>query len=169
MDHTEEPLDRGYDSALLRRLLTYLRPYRWHAVAAITLLLATAGLSLVGPFLTQQALDVAVPTRDEGLLVTLATVFLLALLVEFIFEYAGSILAAFIGQRVMYDLRVQIFTHLQRLSIPYFDKNPVGRLMTRVTSDVETLNELFSSGLVTVFGDVFTLVAIMVMMLVTLC
>lgn len=167
MDHTEEPLDRGYDSALLRRLLTYLRPYRWHAVAAITLLLATAGLSLVGPFLTQQALDVAVPTRDEGLLVTLATVFLLALLVEFIFEYAGSILAAFIGQRVMYDLRVQIFTHLQRLSIPYFDKNPVGRLMTRVTSDVETLNELFSSGLVTVFGDVFTLVAIMVMMLVT--
>jgi ATP-binding cassette subfamily B multidrug efflux pump len=167
MDHTEEPLDRGYDAALLRRLLTYLRPYRWHAVAAVTLLLATAGLSLVGPFLTQQALDVAVPAKDQALLGTLAMVFLLALLVEFVFEYAGSILAAFIGQRVMYDLRIQIFTHLQRLSIPYFDRNPVGRLMTRVTSDVETLNELFSSGLVTVFGDVFTLVAIMVMMLVT--
>ena len=167
MDHSEEPLDRGYDSALLRRLLTYLRPYRWHAVAAVALLLATAGLSLVGPFLTQQALDVAVPARDEGMLATLATIFLLALLVEFVFEYAGSLLAAFIGQRVMYDLRIQIFTHLQRLSIPYFDRNPVGRLMTRVTSDVETLNELFSSGLVTVFGDVFTLVAIMVMMLVT--
>jgi ATP-binding cassette subfamily B multidrug efflux pump len=167
MDQTEEPLGRGYDSALLRRLLTYLRPYRWHAVAAITLLLATAGLSLVGPYLTQQALDVAVPAGDEGLLGTLAMVFLLALLLEFVFEYAGSILAAFIGQRVMYDLRIQIFTQLQRLSIPYFDRNPVGRLMTRVTSDVETLNELFSSGLVTVFGDVFTLLAIMAMMLVT--
>lgn len=167
MDHTEEPLNRGYDSALLRRLLTYLRPYRWHAVAAVAFLLATAGLSLVGPFLTQQVLDVAVPGKDRALLVTLATIFLLALLIEFVFEYAGSLLSAFIGQRVMYDLRIQIFGHLQRLSIPYFDRNPVGRLMTRVTSDVETLNELFSSGLVTVFGDVFTLLAIMTMMLVT--
>lgn len=166
MDHSEEPLDRGYDSALLRRLLTYLRPYRWHAIAAVVLLLATAGLSLVGPYLTQQALDVAVPSKDEGLLGTLAMVFILALLIEFACEYTGSILAAFIGQRVMYDLRIQIFSYLQRLSIPYFDRNPVGRLMTRVTSDVETLNELFSSGLVTVFGDVFTLVAIMSMMLV---
>jgi ATP-binding cassette subfamily B protein len=167
MDHSEEPLDRGYDAALLRRLLTCLRPYRWYAAAAVVLLLATAALSLVGPILTQQALDVAVPARDEGLLATLAMIFLLALLVEFVFEYAGSILAAFIGQRVMYDLRIRIFTHLQRLSIPYFDRNPVGRLMTRVTSDVETLNELFSSGLVTVFGDVFTLLAIMAMMLAT--
>ena len=167
MDPAEEPLDRGYDSALLRRLLTYLAPYRWHVVAAVTLLLATAALSLVGPFLTQQALDVAVPAKDRALLGTLATVFLLALLIEFVFEYGGSMLAAFIGQRVMYDLRIQIFAHLQRLSIPYFDRNPVGRLMTRVTSDVETLNELFSSGLVTVFGDVFTLLAIMAMMLVT--
>jgi ATP-binding cassette subfamily B protein len=162
----EEPLERGYDASLLRRLLRYLRPYRWHAVLAVVLLLATAALSLVGPILTQQALDVAVPRKDSGLLVTLALVFLGALLLEFVCEYAGSILAAFIGQRVMYDLRIQIFTHLQRLSIPYFDRNPVGRLMTRVTSDVETLNELFSSGLVTVFGDVFTLFAIMTMMLI---
>ena len=72
-------------------------------------------------------------------------------------EYGQTLLTTFIGQRVMYDLRMQIFGHLQRLSISYFDRNPVGRLMTRVTSDVETLNELFSSGVVTVFGDVFTL------------
>ena len=78
---------------------------------------------------------------------------------------ARALLTTFIGQRVMYDLRMQIFGHLQRLSISFFDRNPVGRLMTRVTSDVETLNELFSSGLVTVFGDVFTLIAIMTMML----
>jgi ATP-binding cassette, subfamily B, multidrug efflux pump len=166
MDHSEEPLDRGYDSALLRRLLGYLRPYRWHVASAVLLLLATAGLSLVGPLLTQQALDVAVPRKDLALIGTLALVFALALVVEFACEYVGSIISAFIGQRVMYDLRIQIFSHLQRISIPYFDKNPVGRLMTRVTSDVETLNELFSAGLVTVFGDVFTLVAIMVLMLV---
>jgi ATP-binding cassette subfamily B multidrug efflux pump len=167
MDHIEEPLDRGYDSALLGRMLRYLRPYRWQAILAVTLLLATAGLSLVGPLLTQQALDVAVPRKDTALLGTLALLFLVALALDFACEYAGSIIAAFIGQRVMYDLRIQIFTHLQRLSIPYFDRNPVGRLMTRVTSDVETLNELFSSGLVTVFGDVFTLIAIMVVMLIT--
>jgi ATP-binding cassette subfamily B protein len=162
----EEPLERGYDSALLRRLVHYLRRYRWHTVGSVLLLLITAALSLVGPILTQQALDVAVPRKDAGLLVTLALLFLGALLLEFACEYAGSILAAFIGQRVMYDLRIEIFSHLQRLSIPYFDRNPVGRLMTRVTSDVETLNELFSSGLVTVFGDVFTLFAIMTLMLV---
>jgi len=91
--------------------------------------------------------------------------FLSALLLEFVVEYGQTLLTTYLGQRVMYDLRMQIFDHLQRLSISYFDRNPVGRLMTRVTSDVETLNELFSSGVVTVFGDVFTLVAIMGMML----
>ncbi len=165
MDHQEEPLERSYDAALFRRLLRYLRPYWASALLAVLLLLATAALSLVGPALTQQALDVAVPRRDLGLLGTLGLLFLGALLLEFVFEYGGSILTAYLGQRIMYDLRLQIFDHLQRLSIPYFDRHPVGRLMTRVTSDVETLNELFSSGLVTVFGDVFTLFAIMAMML----
>lgn len=165
MDHSEEPLERSYDSALFRRLLHYLRPYWGSAVLAVVLLLATAGLSLVGPALTQQALDVAVPSHDVGLLGTLGLLFLGSLLLEFFFEYGGSMLTAYLGQRVMYDLRLQIFGYLQRLSIPYFDRHPVGRLMTRVTSDVETLNELFSAGLVTVFGDVFTLLAIMAMML----
>jgi ATP-binding cassette subfamily B multidrug efflux pump len=115
--------------------------------------------------LTQRALDVAIPARDLGLLGTLGILFLAALLVEFLVEYGQTLLTTYLGQRVMYDLRMQIFDHLQRLSISYFDRNPVGRLMTRVTSDVETLNELFSSGVVTVFGDVFTLLAIMTMML----
>ena len=166
MDQGEEPLERSYDAALFRRLLKYLRPYRWAALLAIVLLLATAALSLVGPALTQRALDVAVPRHDPGLLATLALLFGSALILEFVFEYGGTVLTAYLGQRVMYDLRLQVFGHLQRLSIPYFDRHPVGRLMTRVTSDVETLNELFSSGLVTVFGDVFTLLAIMTMMLV---
>ncbi|HKP50980.1 MAG TPA: ABC transporter ATP-binding protein, partial [Gemmatimonadales bacterium] len=165
MSEQDEVLDRGYDAALLRRLLTYLRPYRGVTGLAVLLLLAGAGLALVGPALTQRALDIAIPNHDAGLLGSLAAIFLTALLVDFGVEYGQTLLTAYVGQRVMYDLRMQIFTHLQRLSISYFDKNPVGRLMTRVTSDVETLNELFSSGVVTVFGDVFTLLAIMTMML----
>jgi ATP-binding cassette subfamily B multidrug efflux pump len=165
MTESEDLSDRGYDAALLRRLLVYLRPYRALTAVAVTLLLAGAGLALVGPALTQRALDLAIPHHDTGLLGTLGALFLGALLLDFVVEYGQTFLTAFIGQRVMYDLRMEIFGHLQQLSISYFDRNPVGRLMTRVTSDVETLNELFSSGVVTVFGDVFTLVAIMTMML----
>jgi len=161
----DEAFEKSYDARLLRRLLVYLLPYRGLAALAVLLLLGGAGLALVGPLLTQRALDVAIPTRDTGLLGTLALVFLGALVLEFLVEYGQTLLTTYLGQRVMYDLRMQIFGHLQRLSISYFDRNPVGRLMTRVTSDVETLNELFSSGVVTVFGDVFTLLAIMTMML----
>lgn len=156
----------GYDAALLRRLLRYLRPYRWLAAGAVLLLLVQSGLALVGPRLTERALDVAIPRLDMGLLGLLAALYLATLLLELVMEYGGVMLTTFVGQRVMYDLRLEIFGHLQRLNVGYFDRNPVGRLMTRVTSDVETLNELFSSGVVTIFGDVFTLAAIMVMMLV---
>jgi ATP-binding cassette, subfamily B, multidrug efflux pump len=122
-------------------------------------------LALIGPRLTEHALDVAIPKHDLGLLGLLAGLYLATLLLDLVVEYGGTLLTTYIGQRVMYDLRMQIFGHLQRLSISYFDRHPVGRLMTRVTSDVETLNELFSSGVVTIFGDAFTLVAIMGMML----
>jgi ATP-binding cassette subfamily B multidrug efflux pump len=162
----DDAFDRRYDSALLRRLLTYLRPYRGLTALAVVLLLGGAGLALIGPALTQRAIDVAIPAGDTGLLTTLALLFLVALLLDFTVEYGQTLLTAYIGQRVMYDLRMEIFGHLQRLSISFFDRHPVGRLMTRVTSDVETLNELFSSGVVTVFGDLFTLVAIMTMMLI---
>jgi ATP-binding cassette subfamily B protein len=161
----DEVSEKSYDARLLRRLLAYLHPYRGLTALAVVLLLAGAGLALVGPILTQRALDVAIPARDTGLLGTLALLFLAALLLEFLVEYGQTLVTTYLGQRVMYDLRMQIFGHLQRLSISFFDRNPVGRLMTRVTSDVETLNELFSSGVVTVFGDVFTLVAIMATML----
>ena len=155
----------GYDASLLRRLLRYLRPYRWWTLAAVVLLMSQSILALIGPRLTEHALDVAVPRHDLGLLGLLAGLYLATLAADFVVEYGGTLLTSYIGQRVMYDLRMEIFGHLQRLSIGYFDRNPVGRLMTRVTSDVETLNELFSSGVVTIFGDAFTLVAIMGMML----
>jgi ATP-binding cassette, subfamily B, multidrug efflux pump len=166
MDQQDEALERPYDAALLRRLLRYALPYRRDVVLAVSLLMAGGLLALVGPWLTQRALDVAIPRRDGGMLVLLTAAFLGALLVEFVQEYASTLVTTRIGQRVMFDLRAQLFERLQRLSISYFDRNPVGRLITRVTSDVETLNELFSSGLVALFGDFFTLAAIMVAMLV---
>jgi ATP-binding cassette, subfamily B, multidrug efflux pump len=156
---------RPYDAALLRRLLGYLRPYRWLTAGDVFMIMTQSLLALVGPRLTEHALDVAVPKHDLGLLGLLAGLYLATLAGDFVVEYGGTLLTAYIGQRVMYDLRMQLFRHLQRLSIGYFDRHPVGRLMTRVTSDVETLNELFSSGVVTIFGDAFTLVAIMMMML----
>ena len=168
MTHAPDDSDagaRGYDAALLRRLLAFLRPYRWLTAGAVALLMSQSLLALIGPLLTQHALDVAVPKHDLGLLGLLAALYLGTLLVDFVVEYGGTLLTTYVGQRVMFDLRMRIFEHLQRLSISYFDRNPVGRLMTRVTSDVETLNELFSSGVVTIFGDAFTLVAIMTMML----
>ena len=165
MTQDEEPLGRAYDARLLRRLLQFLRPHWALTGLALLLLLGGAVLTLAGPRLTQHALDVAIPARDTGLLTTLALLFLAALALEFLADYAQALITTTIGQRVMREIRLRLFTHLQRLSIPFYDRHPVGRLMTRVTSDVETLNELFSAGLVTVFGDIFALVAIMGMML----
>lgn len=156
---------RGYDRALLVRLLRYLRPYRLRVAAAVLLLFGSAGLELAGPLLTQMALDRAVPAGDTGLLGRLVALYFGALALAFAFEYGQTVLTTWIGQRVMYDLRVQVFAHLQRLSLRFFDRTPVGRLMTRVTNDVEALNEMFSSGVVTVFGDVFTLLFILAAML----
>jgi len=164
-DPHAEADEKRYDAALMRRLLRYLQPYRGHAALAFGLLLAGAGLTLIPPVLTRQALDIAVPRQDGDLLRTLALAALLVLVLDFLCDYGQTYLTSWIGQRVMADLRQELFAHLQRLSVRFFDRNPVGRLMTRVTSDVETLNELFSSGVVTVFGDIFTLLAIVVMML----
>jgi ATP-binding cassette subfamily B protein len=150
----------------MQRLLAYLRPYRWHVAAAIGILIAASGLALVGPWLTKIAIDEAFPSGDLRLLGILAAIYVGSLLVAAAFEYARTLLTTWIGQRVMEDLRGQVFGHLQRLELAFFDRNPVGRLMTRVTSDVEALNEMFTSGVVTIFGDVFTIGAIVTAMLI---
>ncbi len=155
--HEEEALGKAYDARLMRRLLRYLRPYRGKVVLAIAILLAASLVTLAGPWLTQIALDRAIPRGDSRLLGLLALAFLASIGIGFLLEYVQTLLTTWLGQRVMYDLRREIFAHLQRLGLPYYDRNPVGRLMTRVTSDVEVLNELFSSGVVAVFGDLFTL------------
>jgi ATP-binding cassette subfamily B protein len=150
----------------MRRLLQYLRPYRWNVGAAVGILIAASGLALVGPWLTKVAIDQAFPAGDMRLLGLLALVYVGSLLVSALLEYVQTLLTTWIGQRVMEDLRSQIFAHLQRLELAFFDRNPVGRLMTRVTSDVEALNEMFTSGVVTIFGDVFTIGAIVTAMLI---
>ena len=162
----DEPLS-GADPELGRRLLRYARPYTLAIGAAIALLLFEAALALVGPELTRRALDIALPNHDTALLGTLGAIYAGALLLSFGGEYLQTVLTTWVGQRVMSDLRRQLFAHLQRLGVPFFDRQPVGRLVTRLTSDVETLNELFSSGVVTVVGDLATLAAVSVMMLVT--
>jgi len=163
--HEEEALGKAYDARLMRRLLKYLAPYWWLVVLAVAILAAASGLEIVGPWLTKVALDEAIPEGDGRLLSLLAMGYLAALVVGFVLQYAQRILTAWLGQRIMYDLRREIFAKLQRLDLRFYDRNPVGRLITRITSDVETLNELFASGIVTVFGDVFTLAFIVAAML----
>jgi len=153
----EEVLGKAYDARLMKRLLRYLRPYRWQVAGAIVLLIAWSFLQIVGPWLTQVALDDAIPAGDTSLLARLAAAYLAAHVAAFFLLYIQTVLTTWLGQRVMYDLRTEIFSKLQRLDLGFYDKNPVGRLMTRITSDVETLNELFSSGVVAIFGDLFTL------------
>jgi len=163
--HEEEALGKPYDATLMRRLLRYLRPYAGMTLAAILMLLGSALLELASPYLTQVAIDRAIPAKDLHLILMLGLALAAAQVAEFGLEYGQTVLTAYIGQRVMVDLRLEIFTKLQHLPIPFYDRNPVGRLMTRVTSDVETLNDLFTGGVVALFGDVFTLLVIMIWML----
>jgi ATP-binding cassette subfamily B multidrug efflux pump len=163
--HEEEALGKPIDARLLVRLLRYLRPYVGITAAAIAMLLALAVLQLAGPYLTKVAIDRAIPARDLRLIALLGAALAAALVAEFALEYGQTLLTAYLGQRVMVDLRQEIFRKLQRLSIAFYDRNPVGRLMTRVTSDVETLNDMFTGGVVALFGDVFTLLVIMAWML----
>ena len=158
---------KGYDRRLVRRLLVYVRPYRALVAGALVLLMTDGLLQLVGPILTQQVIDVALPTRDAALAWRSALIFAASLVVGFGCSYGETMLTTLLGQRVMRDLRQQLFEHVQRLSIGFYDRTPVGRLVTRVTSDVESLNELFTAGVVAGLGDLFTLLAIAVMMIVT--
>jgi ATP-binding cassette subfamily B protein len=150
----------------MRRLLVYTRPYRALMYGAFALLCVEGGVQVVGPLLTRRVIDVAVPAHDMHIVAVSTTLLLLALVAEFVTSYGQTWLTSLLGQRVMRDLRMEIFEHLQRLSVSFFDRNPAGRLITRVTSDVETLNELFTSGVVSGLGDLFTLIAISVAMLI---
>ena len=165
--HEEDVVGKAYDARLMRRLFTYVRPYGWLVAAAVVCLMLDGLLQLVGPLMTQRVIDVALPARDSALIARSALLFAASLIIAFACQYGETILTSLLGQRVMRDLRHAIFAHVQRLPVVFFDRNPVGRLVTRVTSDVESLNELFAAGVVAGLGDLFTLLAISVLMLVT--
>jgi ATP-binding cassette, subfamily B, multidrug efflux pump len=155
--HDEQALGKAYDTRLMLRLLRYIKPYRGSAVLAVLYILAASVLSVVQPYLTKIAIDRYINEGDSAGLTKLALAYLGTLIAAFAFTYAQTWVMNVMGQRIMFDLRMQIFRHFQRLDVAFFDKNPVGRLMTRVTTDVDALNELFTSGVISVFGDICTL------------
>ena len=161
----DDVLGRAYDSRLMRRLLTYLRPYRGQVALAVAAIIGHSALDLVPPYLTKVVIDRYIPVADLGGLGTIAALYLVALIASFLLEYLQTWTMQLIGQRIMFDLRMQLVSHLHRLDLKFYDRNPVGRLMTRLTTDVDVLNELFTSGVVSVFGDVFTLIGIMAVLI----
>ena len=163
--HEEEKLGKAYDHRLMRRLLRYLRPYQVTVVISVALLLVVAGLQLVGPYLTKVAIDKHIAFKNLSGLAKIAVLYLAVLVFQFTVRYIQTYIMQLMGQKAMYDLRMQLFSHLQKMSLSFFDKNPVGRLMTRLTSDVQVLNQMFTEGVVAIFGDIFILIGIVAVML----
>ena len=162
----EDTVGKGYDPGLMRRFVGYLRPYRRLVILTFLLLVVNILADVVGPPIIQSAIDGPVKARDLDGLTFHVILFLGAVILTGIFEYLYRWVMNIVGQRVLFDLRMHVFGHLQRLPISFFDRNPVGRLTVRVTNDVETLNELFSSGLVEIAANVILLVALVVVMFV---
>ncbi len=161
----EEILGKAYDSRLMRRLIKYLAPYKLYVVISIILLLFISVLQLAGPYLTKIAIDRYIATGDVPGLTHIALIFLGILVVTFFLRYLQIYIMQFTGQKIMFDMRMKLFSHLQEMSLSFFDKNPVGRLITRLTNDIEVLNEMLTSGVIAIFGDIFSLAGIVIVML----
>ena len=179
MAQEEEVLGKAYDSRLMRRLLTYLRPYRWQVSIAIGAIILKSFADVLGPYLVKVAVDrylAPVKPARSGLwnwlspspvhgIAQISCIYFALLIFTFVLEFLQTYYMQLTGQKVMFDLRSQIFRHLQRMHVAFFDKNPVGRLVTRVTTDVDALNEMFTSGVVSIFEDFFVLAGILGIML----
>ncbi len=179
MAQEEEVLGKAYDSRLMRRLLTYLRPYRWQVTIAIVSIILKSFCDVLGPYLVKVAVDrylAPVKGSASGLwswlsprplhgIAQISAIYFGLLLLTFVFEFLQTYFMQWTGQKIMFDLRSQIFRHLQRMHVAFYDKNPVGRLVTRVTTDVDALNEMFTSGVVSIFEDFFVLLGIVAIML----
>ncbi len=179
--HDEEVLGKAYDSRLMKRLLGYLRPYKWPVVVALIAIVLKAGADIIGPFLTKVAIDKYLAPAPSGSahswlgshlssqpftgIAQITGIYVGTLLFSFLLEFLQTYYMQWTGQKVMFDLRSQIFRHLQRMHLGFFDKNPVGRLVTRTTTDVDAVNEMFTSGVVSIFEDVFVLGGIIGFML----
>ncbi|MEO8168220.1 MAG: ABC transporter transmembrane domain-containing protein, partial [bacterium] len=144
----EEILGKAYDASLMKRLLKYLRPYKWHVALGIVMSIAVSAMEAIRPYFTKIAVDENIAQGDtHGLLMTVLA-FLGVLILRGVIQYFNAYLTQWIGQKTIFDLRMEVFEHLQNLGLKFFDKNPIGRLITRVTNDIEVLNEMFSSGIV---------------------
>jgi ATP-binding cassette subfamily B multidrug efflux pump len=163
--HEEEVLGKAYDARLMRRLLTYLRPHKGYLLGALLALIGDAVFQLAPPYLVKIAIDRYIAVGDLAGLNGIAAMYLGVLVASFSLEYTQTYMMQMIGQSIMFDMRMQVFRHLQRLDLSFYDRNPVGRLMTRVTTDVDVINDLFTSGVVAAFGDLFMLIGIMVTLL----
>lgn len=159
-EYSEDTVAKAYDSRLMGRLLLYLRPYRSTVLVCVAFLLLATAAGLCRPVLLEQVIDVHVPQNDKDGITRTALLFLALLAGESLFRYVQGFFMSRVGQRVMHDMRMEIFGHMQRMSLRFFDRNPVGRLITRIVGDVEVLNQTLSVGVVTVFGDVFLLAGI---------
>lgn len=164
VDKDDEILGKAYDSQLMKRLLGFAKPYKKYVVFAIILNLVVAGLGPLRPVLTMIAIDDHIKNKDFDGLLFISLLLFGTLLFQAIIQYFLTYFQQLMGQKIIYDLRVKLFKHVERLALKYFDKTPIGRVVTRVTNDVETLNELFSSGIVMVFSDVFIILWILVFM-----
>ena len=162
-DH-DESASRAYDHRLVMRLIAYLAPYRGEVVGAVVVTLAAAAVQLAYPWLTKEAIDLGIRHRDTYVLDRIALAYLSALGIGMGLGYLQTQIMQRVGQNLMRDLRSALFRHLQRLPVAYFDRQPIGRLMTRVTNDVEVLNEMFTAGVDALFGDLFILLGIVVAM-----
>src|SRR6266513_160048 len=170
----DEILGKAYDARIMRRLLTYVRPYLRLTIVALVFLILVSLVDLVGPALIGYGIDHYIAPKTQTLsetqrsigLLEVALVYLLVLMLGLTLRYLHVLLLSIIGQRIMFDMRSQMFDHLQRLSLSYFDHNPVGRLMTRLTNDIDALNEMFTSGAISILGDVLTILGITILLLV---
>lgn len=161
----EDDLGKVYDRELMTRLIAYLKPYRREVVLIVFLMVGYSVSEALLPYLTQLGIDNYIEPRNLEGLETIVLYYVLVLVARFIFTYFEEYGMQMVGQKVMYDMRMSLFSHLQRLDVRYFDRNPVGRLMTRVMGDVEILKELFTSGVITVFGNLLSIFAYMIAML----
>jgi ATP-binding cassette subfamily B multidrug efflux pump len=166
LGHEEQVLGRAYDARLMRRLMAYVRPYKGSAVLALLFIISASALSVLPPYLTKVAIDRYIHNADMGGLNLVAALYVATLAGTFGLSFGQTWVMNVMGQKIMYDLRLEIFRHLQKLDVAFFDRNPVGRLMTRVTTDVDALNELFTAGVISIFGDLCTLFGIVVILFV---
>lgn len=160
----DEVLGKAYDSKLMARLLSYIKPYKKYVIFAIFLNIIVAALGPVRPYLTMIAIDDYIANSDYNGLIYIGLALFASLLLQSVIQYFLTYYTQYLGQRTLYDLRTQIFNHTQKLALKFFDRTPIGRIVTRATNDVEALGELFSSGIVMVFSDIFIIIWILAFM-----